>query len=221
MPSIKSPSPLIQWGFATILSVVFLALIAIPFLVIPVGPYWFLYGLIILPFVAPLESLLLTPLYRLCGRFDYLSALLLATKSPNGFELHTGTLFDYVSHLKTRDLGHRAQRVVVKNVLEGLLVLCDKVDGGKIKAEIKLTATSYFFSDRTAKKLGFDIVEADRVNRINLYSAYLSLMLRLSFTKGKLTAPKLSQLRQISTTAGDLATHRQDILRMLTYLDRS
>jgi hypothetical protein len=51
---------------------------------------------VVLPvLIAPLESLLLTPLYTLTGRFRYFSPMLFATRRRDGgLDLHAGTLFD-------------------------------------------------------------------------------------------------------------------------------
>jgi hypothetical protein len=92
------------------------------------------------PFLlAPLESLLLTPLFALAGRFTYHSPMLLATRAADGagtpggaLELHTGTLFDYVTELDWARRGPATARVVLVEIVRGLLAIVAAVERGDL-----------------------------------------------------------------------------------------
>jgi hypothetical protein len=169
--------------------------------------------------LAPLESLLLTPVYALAGRFRYYSPMLLATRRRGGgLDLHVGTLFDYVARLRWSDRGPRASRIVTADILRGLLALAEEIESGALPAGAEIVATSYFFSDRTVARLGFELRDAPAAVRHNLAAAGLSIALRLSFTRGRPAFPDLRRIRQAATTACALAEHADEIRRLLRRL---
>lgn len=204
-----------QWLIAFTLVGVFILLLALPFLLLPKGSLWLLAAILLLPLVSALESLLLTPLYASTKRFIYYSPLLFATASPKGFDLHVGTLYDYVAHLRWGDRGARAQRQVVRHMLQGLLAICDAVAEGRLSAHTEITATSYFFSNSSAEKLGFVAGKAFSGQKLNLLMVFLSLALRLSFIRGRWCWPDLQKSKSIQTTAGELLLRRSVIVKLL------
>lgn len=153
--AITSKTLLLQWCFPIQLVGVFLFLLALPFLCLPTGVYWLFAAILLLPLIPVLESFLLTPVYTLAGRFTYYSPLLFATKSAQGFDLHVGTLYDYITQLQWRERGFQSQRHAMLLILQGLLRICDEVANGRLSAQNKITATSYFFSHHSVEKLGF------------------------------------------------------------------
>lgn len=177
--------------------------------------------LVVGPFLlAPLESLLLTPLYALTGRFRYYSPLLLATRrAGGGLDLHVGTLHDYATRFRWRDRGRRAARAVSVELLRGLLALADEVERGALPAESELVGTSYFFSDRTAARLGFELRRPPGSSQLNLMVASLSIALRLSFTRGRPAFPRLSRIRRAVTTGARLLERRREIESILRRLE--
>jgi len=214
----KSKKLLLQWCYPILLIGLFLFLLWLPFLCLPKGLYWLLAAILLLPLIPVLESFLLTPAYALAGRFNYYSPLLLATKSPQGLDLHVGTLYDYVTQLRWSERGVQSQRQAMLLILQGLLGICDAVDKGRLSAHTEITATSYFFSDRSAKKLGFTLNSGSFEMKLNLVLVYLSLVLRISFIKGRWFLPDLKRIKSIHTTAGELLQQRSLISQMLTNL---
>ena len=204
-----------HWLRVLVCSGSFAVILLLPFLLLPKGVYWLLAAVLLLPVIPVLESLLLTPLYRLSGRFVYYSNMLLLTRSANGLELHAGTLFDYVSYLRWHERGPKAQFKVTRQLLQGLLALCDDIEQGKIAPGTAISATSYFFSNRTAAKLGFTADKVAPMQWLNLMLVAVSLALRLSLIKGRCSWPDLRQIRHIHTTAGHLLAQRATIMRLL------
>lgn len=217
----RSSSKWVQWTGALLLAALCLGVLtvcfALPFL------DWRLsfVPLLVFPLLAPLESLLLTPLYALSGRFHYYSPLLFATRrTGGGLDLHVGTLFDYLLHLRWSDRGPRAARRVTEALLRGLLVLCEEMERGRMLPGTALVATSYFFSDRTLARLGFTLRRPPAMRVQNLVVASLSIALRLSFVRGRPAFPDLHQIREATTTAGELVRHKRTIIRVLRRLER-
>ena len=214
----RFPRP-VQWAAALLLALPCIGALGACFALPVLDWRWLPLPFLALPLVAPLESLLLTPLYALSGRFRYYSPMLLATRRrAGGLDLHVGTLFDYVVRLRWSDRGPRAARIVTADLLRGLLVLAGEADRGVLPPDAELVATSYFFSDRTLARLGFELRPAPGATVQNLVLASLSIALRLSFTRGRPSFPELRRIRRAVTTAGELARHRDHIARLLDRL---
>jgi hypothetical protein len=218
----RPPAKSRKWAAALLLAAVHLgvlaAWIALPFL----DWRWLPVSILAIPLLVPLESLLLTPVYTLSGRFRYHSPLLLSTRrAGGGLDLHVGTLYDYVRRLRWSERGPRAARIVTTDLLQGLLNLCEAVERGDLPPETEVVATSYFFSDRTLARLGFEMRRAPSATVQNLALASLNIALRLSFTRGRPTFPDLRRVRQGVTSAGALAQHRATIARSLHRLSRA
>ncbi len=175
---------------------------------------------VVLPVVmAPLESLLLTPLYTLTGRFRYFSPMLFATRRRDGgLDLHAGTLFDYVMWLRWSDRGPRAARIVAVELLRGLYALAGSTEAGLLPPSATISATSHFFGERTMRRFGFDVRQPAAGVVGNLLLAWLSITVRLSFTRGRLAFPDLRRVRQAVTTVDQLAHHRDAIASTLARL---
>lgn len=206
----------VQWTVALLLTALLLSVLAVCF-ALPFFDWRLIFvPLIVFPLLAPLESLLLTPLYTVSGRFRYYSAFLFATRGHGGrLDLHVGTLFDYILHLRWSERGPRAARHVTAELLRGLLALCNEVECGRTVPGTEIVATSYFFSDRTLARLGFTLRPPPALLVQNLVVASLSVALRLSFTRGRPAFPDLRQIRQATTTAGELLRHKETIIRVL------
>ena len=194
-------------------------ILLLPILLIPFGPYLFLYCSVFFFLLPVLESFLLTPLYSRIGRFTYLSPLLIYTESNRELHLHVGSIYDYLINIKRHEYGHKAQLKVLKGILDGLNELCNRTQDGELEPERAIFATSYFFNAKRAQKLGFKEVEANDLEVFNLYLSYFSLAIRLSMIKGKAEYPKLSEIKKIRTTTGELLNNKGAIERMLSHVE--
>lgn len=208
-----------QWVAALLMAAAYLGFLVAFMTMARRHPWLLVFVFALIWLQAPLEALLLTPLYALLGRFRYLSPMLVATRRRGGgLDLHVGTLLDYVVHLRWSDRGPRASRIVTAEVLRGLLALVGEVERGEVPPDAEVVATSYFFSDRTVSRLGFRLREAPGAVVHNLVFSSLSIALRLSFTRGRPAFPDLRRVRQAVTTAGRLAEHSGEIRRLLRRL---
>lgn len=217
LPSVK---PSFRWFVAGLLAVLYLLLVGAAIVGIfrtPLSHPAFLPSIaLLLLLLAPLESLLLAPLYGLSGRFHYYSPLLLATEgSESRIELHVGTLFDYVMYFRWRDRGAPASRKAIHELLRGLLVMIDSIPESSDDKAREVVAASYFFSDSTLAKLGFNLRPVSRFTVVNLMTASLSVMLRLSFVRGRWTWPRFGRTREAYTSLESLRLRRPAIKALL------
>ena len=216
--SLRGLSGVARWAIALSLAAVYLAVVAAAF---ALAPGWYKLGVVLLvPLLTPLESLLVTPLYTVAGRFRYYSPFLLSTGTEHTYDLHVGTLFDYVWNLRWSERGARARGIVTAEMLRGLLVLCEEIERGVVARKATINATSYFFSDRSAARLGFTIEPAPRSQVLNLILSSASVALRLSFTQGRPSWPDLRRIRRLTTTGAILLGHRPQVERMLARTER-
>lgn len=210
-----------QWIVALLGAVLCLGIVGGCFALIIHDWRWFPLLFVATFVLPPLESLLLTPLYTLAGRFIYYSPMLLATRRRDGgLDLHVGTLFDYALRFRWADRGPRAARIATIDLLRGLLGVIEGVERGDLRQDASIAGASYFFQARTVRRFGFDLQPAPPAIIHNLVIASISIALRLSFTRGRCTLPDLRRTHQAITTGARLVAHKADVQRALDQLTR-
>ena len=101
------------------------------------------------------------------------------------------------------------QRQLLSYYLEGLLAIVDELEQGHIEPSLRIVGASYFFSERTAESLGFQLIPPSAPEKINIYMNFFDLFWMYSFSRGRLVMPRLNQIRKVKATAADLAQHAQ------------
>lgn len=211
-----------QWFIAILLAAICLVAIGTCLFLPLLDWRWLALTFLTLPLIAPMEGLLLTPLYTLLGRFRYYSPLLFATRRPDGgLDLHAGTLFDYAMRLRWSDRGPRAVRIVTADLLRGLLALCHETERGAIPRQARIVVSSYFFSIRSLARFGFEPNDPPAATVLNLVLASVGVAIRLSFIRGWPTFPNLRKTRQGVTSAERLRQHEDEIRRLLQRLSKN
>jgi hypothetical protein len=148
--------------------------------------------------------------------------MLLVTRHGRGaLELHLGTLLDYVTHLRWSTRGPHAARVVLTELLQGLLSVTSDVERGAIPPHTEIRATSYVFSDRSLARLGFAIRPAPPHAGLNLTVAVVGIAVRLAYVRGHLALPAVGRVRQGVVTAGELARRAPEIRASLARIRSS
>ena len=175
--------------------------------------------LIILPFfIITVASFADAPSGKHSGSLIYYSPFFIVTKVKNGKSiLHAGTPFDYFFVFRREDYGMKARKKVLTEFLRGLIRYMDHLP----EEEIVIEGTSYFFNERTAKKLGFDIKPAGIDQVIILGFNFLPLMLTYSFTKGKFGFPDLGKIKKVSISSKKLVLQRNKIELLLERMESS
>jgi hypothetical protein len=178
-------------------------------------------GFLALPLTMTALQFTLAPTMRALGLYLYYSPMLKVTlRTAHRWELHGGTLFDYVMTLRWSERGAPAARRVMVLYLEGLLEIARGVEAGRIPWTVEIAGASYFFSDARARSLGFELKPASWRLRLNLVANFLDLFLQYSFTHGRLAIPRIWNIRQAVVRAADLWARRGSIESALATLRR-
>ncbi|WP_225586950.1 hypothetical protein [Algoriphagus sp. Y33] len=166
---------------------------------------------LILSLVAPFFDV---PALKKSGDLIYYSPLFLAEKQKKGLiTVHGGTLFDYVFVLDRSLNGRQRSNLIMEQYLEGLVNLIDHLQ--RVNSEnLTIRGTSYILNKRTVKKIGFQVVQTDFLQRCMLLYNYFNLVVANSLAKGKLTFPKLGQTKTFETKLYDLM-ERRDFIKSL------
>lgn len=160
-----------------------------------------------------------TPLMRLLGVYTYYSPLLLVFgASKNHYDLHNGTSFDYLIHMKWADRGVRANRKILAYYFEGLLNIIKELEAGALPMSLTISGTSYFFSDRTAERLGFRLEKPSLFYRLNLIFVFVELFWMYSYAHGQWRIPNVFAAKKAVISGADLVKQKDRIAAMHRYL---
>lgn len=208
----------IQWTVTGLLTAMILAVMGIWLEMTasnPLNYFWFL-------FFIPFLQFGLTPLFRFLKFYHYLSPMLLVyAPSPQKYDLHNGTSFDYLFVMRGVPPGHTFQQVMLTYYLEGLLEVIRLLESGAVPLTVEIVGTSYFFSENTAKRLGFSLAEPSTFYKFNIYVNYLDLTWMYSLSKGKFTLPRVDNIKKATTTGAQLVERKAYILKLYERLQAS
>lgn len=168
------------------------------------------YGLLFLPLIAPLLNLVSVPFFRLVGYYKYLNPYVLSTiQTDKGYDLHNIFTFDYLVNFRWADRGKKAQKTLLGHYFKALLTIIERIESGQLSAEVKIVGHSYFFSDRTAEKLGFTISKASFFWVINSALQFIELSYLYSFSQGKWAIPKFWKVKRAEIIGSDLVKKKE------------
>lgn len=200
-----------QWLVAIVMSLLLLTIVVFWSVLV----YEYIWAYLSIVFIAPFMQFLATPLLTLAGVYKYLSPMLLAYMPTSlRYDLHNGTSFDYLFIMRNHQSGRNLRHQLLKYYLEGLLAIVDKIESGDISENVIVRGSSYFFSEGTAKKLGFDVRKANFLEQLNIAINYLDLLWMYSLAHGKITFPKLNRIKTAEIKGNTLLKH-QEILQSL------
>ncbi len=186
-----------------------------------VGPFFLgtWAGLLAFPIAYSFFYIVSNPALRLLGVFRYHSPLLkVSLRSRRYYEVHSGTLLDYVLLFRWKDRGGRATRQILGLFLEGFLDIANAVERGEIARDTHIVGTSYFFSEKSAERLGFRLESAGLRLRLVLFVSYAELALLHSFARGRLSFPNVLNVRTAVVRGDELLARRDEMRRILTRL---
>ncbi len=168
------------------------------------------YGLLLLPILAPIFNLVSVPFFRLIGYYKYLNPYVLSTiQTEKEYDLHNVFTFDYLVNFKWADRGKKAQRTLLGHYFKALLTIIERIETGQLSPEVKIVGHSYFFSDRTAEKLGFTISKAASFWVINSALQFIELTYLYSFSQGKWAMPKFWKVKRAEIVGSDLVKKKE------------
>jgi len=95
--------------------------------------------------------------------------------------------------------------------LEGLLNIIQLIENKSIPETVNIVGTSYFFNDRTLRKMGFEIVNPSLFYRLNLFANFIDIFWMYSLSKGKFSIPKLWNAKKASIKGIHLTESKKKI----------
>ncbi|MBB6325819.1 hypothetical protein FHS59_001434 [Algoriphagus iocasae] len=154
------------------------------------------------------------PSLKETGGLVYYSPLFLAEKpKKEKIIIHGGTLFDYFFVIDRKLNGRKRMNFILHQYLEGLVHLIDHLEEEN-KENLIIRGTSYIINERTAKKLGFKVVQTDFLQKCILVYNYFNLLISYSLAKGKWTWPRIDDTKTFEAKLEDLI-ERKDYIKSL------
>lgn len=136
------------------------------------------------------------------------------------YELHNGTSYDYLLNIsRMRKLGPK--RTLLIDYLKGLLTIIDEIQIGKLPDTVTVKGSSYFFSERTANRFGFNIEEVTMSQKLNAIFNYLDLIWMYSIANKKLSFLDLKKMKVARIKGYDLVKQKENIKIMLDRLEKN
>lgn len=160
-------------------------------------------------FYVPIGQFSFTPFFTLLGVYRYYSPMLLGyTPSDTQIDLHSGGSFDYLFVMRKYKSGIEWRNKFLLFQLEGLKKIIQLIEDKVVPESVNLVGTSYFFSNRTVQRIGFELTEPSLFYRINLFVNFLDLFWMYSLAQGKWSIPKVWQAKKVQITGQKLVEHK-------------
>ena len=160
-------------------------------------------------FYVPIGQFSFTPFFTLLGVYRYYSPMLLGyTPSDAQVDLHSGGSFDYLFVMRKYKSGIEWRNKLLLFQLEGLKKIIQLIEDKVVPESVNLVGTSYFFSNRTVQRIGFELTEPSLFYRINLLINFLDLLWMYSLAQGKWSIPKVWQAKKVQITGQKLVEHK-------------
>ena len=174
------------------------------------------YGLLVLPILAPFLNLVSVPLLRLIGFYKYLNPYVLSTvQTDKQYDLHNIFTFDYLVNFKWADRGRKAQKILLVHYFKALITIVERIETNQLSSEVVIVGHSYFFSNRTAKKLGFKVSNAGSFWVFNSALQFIELTYLYSFSQGTWAIPKFWKVKRAEIVGCDLVKKKEVLERLV------
>lgn len=160
-------------------------------------------------FYIPIGQFSFTPFFTLVGVYRYYSPMLLGYMPSNTqIDLHSGGSFDYLFVMRMYKPGIEMRNRLLLFQLEGLKNITQLIENNAVPESVTIVGTSYFFSNQTVQKIGFELIEPSLFYRINLFVNILDLVWMYSLAQGKWAIPKVWKAKKVKITGQKLVEHK-------------
>lgn len=175
----------------------------------------------LIPVVKALGHFSSTPILRLSGFLHYHSPMLITVKTGNkSYDLHNGTVMDYLFNFDLVKKSTAAKRKIMIQYLKGFLDIINKIENNELPGEICLTGVSYFFSDKTARNLGFEVERARITMKLLNVINVVNLFIMYSLANGRPSIPSIFNLKKAKITGYTLLKSKYKIIGLLDKLEK-
>ena len=164
--------------------------------------------IITLSIIAPFFDI---PALKKKGKLIYYSPLFITEKEKNGIIIiHGGSLFDYVFVIDKKLNGKQRTNFILQKYLEGILNLIDVCEKNN-NISVKIKGTTYILNERTANKIGFNIIKTDFVQILILTFNYVNILASNSIAKRQISFPNLNNIKTLESELSELILRKEFI----------
>lgn len=175
--------------------------------------------ILLIMIIVPIIQFLITPLLTILNIYNYYSPMIMSFgKNKKVIDLHNGTSFNYLLEMSKIKPGVKWKNKMLFFYLNALIKIISKVENGDLTKSTIIRGSSYFLSERSAKKLGFSVTKTSMSEKFNIALNYLDLIWMYSLANGKLTFPDLTNINTIRITGIELVKQKQTLLNLLIRL---
>jgi hypothetical protein len=139
------------------------------------------------------------------GVCRYHSPLLYTTGLGPRREIHLGTTRDFLAQ------GPSPRRQRLARLAEGLLALCDDVESGRLRPDVRLSGTTDLLRAETASRLGFLAGPPRGLAGFCALTAWAQVSLLRSLLERGPAPVRVGRLRRLEAAAGELLARRHAI----------
>lgn len=164
--------------------------------------------IITLSIIAPFFDI---PALKKKGKLIYHSSLFITEKEKNGIIIiHGGSLFDYVFVIDKKLNGKQRTNFIFQKYLEGILNLIDVCEKNN-NISVKIKGTTYILNERTANKIGFNIIKTDFVQILILTFNYVNILVSNSIAKRQISFPNFNNIKTFESELSELILRKEFI----------
>ena len=103
--------------------------------------------------------------------------------------------------------------------IDGLLVITERIEHGDLSETVVIRGSSYFFSEQSARRLGFEVSTTSIWEKLNIMINYLDLLWMYSLAHDAIKFPDLGNIKTASISGGTLLQHQEDLLKIKAFLE--
>lgn len=172
--------------------------------------------------MVPVIQFLITPLFTLLNFYTYYSPMVVSFgNNKREIDLHNGSSFNYLMEMSKIKPGTKWKNRMLHYYLDALLKIILQIESGDLSSTTVIRGSSYFLSQRSAEKLGFEVTKTSILEKLNIALNYIDLIWMYSLSNGKLTFPNLTTILTVSTTGSELLLRKQKIMELVGRLENN